>query len=573
MSVSMGTVCPTCGGWRGYEMPGRDPCEHSCAGRRRDRAPLLEPVHEHGNGHAAKIKLAETGHSAPATLPHTNSLLGEPFTDADGLTAYYSQSADTRIYRQVPNNSRASFNSPTGQALYVYANPDVKPPVAEGGVNSQIRINSQEGLPPKPPERVELPRKTKPWPVMHQAAYHSLAGDIVALIDPHTEADRAAVLLSLLLMVGNYVDREYYAEVSGSRHCLNEYLVLVGVSSRGRKGSSLGYLRQLFREIDLNCISPSWVNDHVVSGLSSGEGVIELVRDDSTKKDKDGNCLVPGVPDKRVLFLEEEFGRTLKVAHRDGSILSATLRDGWDHGNLRSVTRNDPLRATNAHLSIIGHITADELKVNLTDVEAANGFANRFLWALVRRSKRLADGGGSVDFSPVRNRLRLALVEAKAYQLTGTSPVRRDSAAAKRWDEFYYALPDDVPGLLGSLTARAEAHVLRLSLVFALLDRSPQIQLPHLEAALAVWDYSVQSVAYIFGDTLGDSVADGIMAFLATKGAAGADRSDIWGHFGRHLAVGRLQGSLENLLKAGAIREFKEQTEGRPRIVYVISGA
>lgn len=82
----------------------------------------------------------------------------------------------------------------------------------------------------------------------------------------------------------------------------------------------------------------------------------------------------------------------LGVAGRDGNTLSAVLRDCWDTGNLRVLTRKDPLRATAAHVSVLGHVTVPELRRRLTDTEAANGFANRFLWVCVRRSKRLPAG-------------------------------------------------------------------------------------------------------------------------------------------------------------------------------------
>ena len=49
--------------------------------------------------------------------------------------------------------------------------------------------------------------------------------------------------------------------------------------------------------------------------------------------------------------------------------------------------------ATGAHVSIIAHVTREELVANLTETERANGFANRFLFAWVRRSKILPEGG------------------------------------------------------------------------------------------------------------------------------------------------------------------------------------
>jgi len=96
-----------------------------------------------------------------------------------------------------------------------------------------------------------------------------------------------------------------------------------------------------------------------------------------------------------------------------------------------------------------------------------NGFANRFLWPLVRRSKLLPDGGGDINLSVLQEQLRSAIAFAQqAGRLT------RSTAAAKLWHEVYAELTQERPGLYGAVTARAEALVLRLSMLYALLDES-----------------------------------------------------------------------------------------------------
>jgi hypothetical protein len=58
------------------------------------------------------------------------------------------------------------------------------------------------------------------------------------------------------------------------------------------------------------------------------------------------------------------------------------------------MVKNDPNIATDAHISIVGHITDDELLRELDRASMANGFANRFLFACTKRSKLLPFGGG-----------------------------------------------------------------------------------------------------------------------------------------------------------------------------------
>ncbi|MBK7995243.1 MAG: DUF3987 domain-containing protein [Blastocatellia bacterium] len=109
-----------------------------------------------------------------------------------------------------------------------------------------------------------------------------------------------------------------------------------------------------------------------------------------------------GIEDKRLLIIETEFASVLRVLQRDGNTLSAIIREAWDKGDLRIITKNNPAQATQAHISIIGHITPDELRRYIDRTELGNGFANRFLWLCVKRSKLLPDGGElhKVNFEP-----------------------------------------------------------------------------------------------------------------------------------------------------------------------------
>src|SRR4029453_2896452 len=122
----------------------------------------------------------------------------------------------------------------------------------------------------------------------------------------------------------------------------------------------------------------------LTSGLSSGEGLIWAVRDPIEKQQpiKEGGRVVDyqlvtedaGVTDKRLLVIESELASTLKVMAREGNTLSPVMRQAWDGHDLRTLTKSSSARATAPHISIIGHITRDELRRYLEATEAANGF-------------------------------------------------------------------------------------------------------------------------------------------------------------------------------------------------------
>ena len=79
-----------------------------------------------------------------------------------------------------------------------------------------------------------------PWPVLGDAALHGICGDMVRLVAPQTEADPVAILASFLVCVGNCAGRKVWFPVEGDKHHTNLFACLVGESSRGRKGTSLG---------------------------------------------------------------------------------------------------------------------------------------------------------------------------------------------------------------------------------------------------------------------------------------------------------------------------------------------
>lgn len=404
------------------------------------------------------------------------------------------------------------------------------------------------------------------WPELPAEALHGLAGEVARAIDPHTEADPAAVLIHFLIGFGNLVGRGPHFRVGGVTHHANLFAVCVGATAAGRKGTALGEVMRLLRLVD-----EDWAKECVTSGLSSGEGLIWAVRDPivetQTVREKgrtvDVQTVVAdeGVSDKRLLVVEGEFSGPLKVMAREGNTLSNVLRLAWDSGDLNILTKAKRARATGAHVSLVGHITRDELQRYLNSTEEANGFANRFLWCAVRRSKLLPDGGSLHDavLEPLAER-----VAAAAHFARQTGELRRDEAARKVWHAVYPALSTGRTGLFGAVTSRAEPQVMRLALIYALLDRSDVIRPEHLFAGLAVWEYAEQSARWIFGQALGDPVADEILRALKAA-PEGLTRTEISRLFGNNQKAGRIAVALRSLQEQGLARMEVEKKDGLGR--------
>jgi hypothetical protein len=313
-------------------------------------------------------------------------------------------------------------------------------------------------------------------------AYHGLAGDIVNTLAPHTEADPVAVLFQLLVACGALIGRGAWFEVGATRHHPAEFVVLVGDSAVSRKGSSLAHVKGLLGEVDPDFSSL------MKKGLSSGEGLVWALRDPDGKD--------AGAPDRRLLVTEPVFARVL--SGRQLSSLSPVLCQAWDGRRLGLLTRNSSVRASEAHLALIGHITATELRHYSTTLSISNGFLSRFLFVACRRTRLLPEGGDENPLAKTGLKDRLARVLEHAR---GAGELRLHPGADELWTTWYIAMARrSMEGLTGALTSRAEAHSMRLALIYALLDGASSIELEHLEAALALWDYAARSAEWALPD-------------------------------------------------------------------------
>jgi hypothetical protein len=300
-------------------------------------------------------------------------------------------------------------------------------------------------------------------------------------------------------------------------------------------------------------------------GLSSGEGLIVAVAD-IEEKDKHGNVKTT-FTEKRLLVIEPEFSRVLANTRRESNVLSQVMREAYDSGHLFTMTIT-PREALGAHISIVGHITPTELKKRLTEVEMANGFANRFLWFYVRSDKRMPNAKPIPDEIVADFADQLEHVFEFAHRLScegrsvpGKRLVEMDEQTQGVWAAVYDRLCNERPGFVGSITARRPSQVLRLSLLYALLDLSDSIQLPHLQAALAVVAYSAESIELLFGKDTGDTLEDRLYRLLATNETM--ETKDFYRHIG---SKGKdVHEALERMERNGLVKMTKRTHTGPGR--------
>lgn len=404
----------------------------------------------------------------------------------------------------------------------------------------------------KPSGLSETPEKAlrvvSGWPVLDSAALYGLAGEIMAAIEPHTEADPAGLLISLLVEFGAIVGSGPHALADSAEHPARLFAIAVGETSKGRKGSAEKNVGRVTSQVD-----QTFYRERRLNGFGSGEALVDTLRGSEE-----------AARDNRLLVVEPEFARILSVARRDGSTLSTIIRQAWDGGRLAVRSRSGTTVAEDSHVCVIGHISADELRSKLTETEVAGGFANRFLFVCVRRSKVLPTGG-NLDDRDLAELIRLFVLFVDRARTVGR--MRRSAKAEELWSDLYYQMADDEPGgLLGAIIARDAAQVLRLSVTYALLDGSKVIDIQHVTAAWAMWRYCRDSAAYIFGESIGNPIADQLLKALNGAGNAGLDGREQHALFAGNASKRQLEAARELLVSKNlaVIETVRTGSTGRP---------
>jgi hypothetical protein len=426
-------------------------------------------------------------------------------------------------------------------------------PLAAEESNLQQEFNLAEQT--EQPYPAEHPRPSPAFapPTLADPARYGLAGLALRILAPHTEADPTAILLQFLAAFGNLVGPAPHCLVGSTRHGLNLFVVLVGESSKARKGTSWRQIASLFAEAD-----PGWAARRVTTTRPSPGGIVRALRDQEP------------VTDRRLFLLSEEFASVLHILGQRTGQLSPLLRCAWDGGDLSASDGHRPLHATGAHISLVGHVTQGELAQHLSRIESHNGFANRCLWISVRRSNSLPEGGSlpPEGLSAVARELRRTLdwVQSQPELL-----FRRTAAARELWSDRYPALSQGRPDVFGAATSRAEAQILRLSAIYAALDCSPLVELCHLQAALAVWDYCLASARLFFDISFIDPTARRIAEALDAA-PEGLSKTQIRALFHRHVSKERIDLALEQLTTLGRIHCHIEPGRGRPATLWEAAG-
>lgn len=427
------------------------------------------------------------------------------------------------------------------------------------------------------PDTVDLHRNA---PRPDPACLYGLIGDIARAGSADTEANPYAIALAAMAYLGAAVGRGPYMAVGDDWHHANLFMLHVGRSARGRKGTAKKLVLRLAKAV-------KGIDEHLApqihrGGLSTREGLALLIHDGWV----DGKTEVPAIEDKRLMVVESEFANVMHQSGRTGNTLSPALRDTWDGVSIKPATKTSRVWASNPHVSMVADVTPSELLDMLHSRELSNGFANRFLfiWAEGDKINPFPKPTPTDVVDGLAQRIATVLRFAGADRHVDRDVLRVELSpeAAKLYARLYRGeLRDRSSGerIAGLLDRRAPVF-LRLAMLFALTDLSTTIEAAHINAALAWVRYWVDSVKFIFQSAADEAGAaevsdtsDKIMAYLKTKGRA--TRWELTRDcFGGHASKAKIDKALDELISANppeieveAVHLPKGQT-GRPTKYY-----
>lgn len=393
----------------------------------------------------------------------------------------------------------------------------------------------------------ELKSIKDPWPILSKEAMPGIIGDFISLATRSSEADPAAIVATFLTRFGAEIGPEVFLMVGDTKHFARIFAVIVGGTSKARKGTSSKPVERLFAGNSSKFVNSSnslnknqlWAPAQISPGpLSSGEGLLEAVKDDSFE----GN-------DKRLFILDEEFATALKCTKRDGNTLSTIIRRLWDCGDVEPLTKFNKIKVTGAHVCITTHITLEELNMNFNSMEIFSGLANRFLWICAKRQKVLANPEPMPEdelakiWGEIINRIGSVY---SGLEITLT-PEAKDY-----WKEIYPNISKEQPGLFGAVVNRSEAQALRLAMIYAILDGQKSINEKHLQSALAFWEYAKDSAFYIFGQRSKNPLTEKILNILPVGFLKST--TELYKALGNNVDRNQLKDALKELIETKRIK-------------------
>ena len=240
-------------------------------------------------------------------------------------------------------------------------------------------------------------------------------------------------------------------------------------------------------------------------GVSSGEGLIELIRDPGQKQGMRGPVDDPGVANKCLFLNLDELGSVLAVIMRPGATLSSVLRTMWDCRETELINKNSPTRCNEPYVTMSASITPSELMGRLFDKRDAassadNGLGNRFLYLWVQRDKLkarpLATPGLDAMMDAIAGNIFSVYETLKPDGAFLSTPIDFSPAAYARYEREYPRIANlkAAGRRAAKLIERLPVYLRKIAAMLAVMNGEHEISEGALEAAIAWVEYAAGTV-------------------------------------------------------------------------------
>jgi hypothetical protein len=357
-------------------------------------------------------------------------------------------------------------------------------------------------------------------------ALHGVAGDFAQRICGKNERALPAVLLQLLACAGPAVGPSVFHKQAYSRLGANIFVVTVTQSGCFRASDWFAPTRCLFGAAHGVSATNFFKSKPVESIQSIGRA------DDAGSIEP---CVLAGAFD----LIWAQIARP-KVAQ--------SFRLVWDEV---------------LGISLVGHLTASDILASRMSASMLET-ASRINWCRVG-----GDINGLPQVMPTDDWERISkIIEARAKQARTHGEIKLRPDAQRQWGAIYSSLISTHSAVARIVTSRADAHVLRLALIYALLDGADGIELPHLKAAIAIWDYCRTSAESLFACGTESLLATRLLDVLRHRPRS---KTELHAVLHNHTPAHRLDTELEELIARGLVATDKSKTGGRSRTTFRIA--
>jgi ParB-like chromosome segregation protein Spo0J len=305
-------------------------------------------------------------------------------------------------------------------------------------------------------------------------------------------------------------------DLTTSRNQLANKSALMTAAEAERDAAAAG-LRQLEDELDELPDTPTaepWRRLYgelanppaLMRGVSSGEGVIQAIRDPGQIIGQRGLVDDPGKTEKRLFINLSEFGSMLAPLRRENSILSTVVRGGFDCETLETGAKNNPVRVKQPFIAISASVTPREIRGLMIDARdqagvAENGFANRFLYLYAKRTQLVPEPLPTPGLDDLMREIARNICKVyAALKPTGefmATPIVFSAEAKAFYGQEYKridTLADGASLPAANLLGRLTTHLLRLSAVIAVTAGEAEISIGAVKAAIAWVEYAAATV-------------------------------------------------------------------------------